>query len=68
MSDSDVVDRVVMLGDAQRPADHRPVGARVAERHLSNAAAAPRSPLGVLERVGLDAARDTPRSRSSHVE
>ena len=52
----DVVDRVVVLGDAERPADHRPVGLRegvgqLADRLGRHAGLA----LGVLERVRLDA-------------
>ena len=52
----DVVDRVVVLGDAERPADHRPVGLRegvgqLADRLGRHAGLA----LGVFERVRLDA-------------
>ena len=51
----DVVDRVVVLGDAERPADHRLVGRRegvgeLADRLGRDAGLA----LGVLERVALD--------------
>ena len=51
----DVVDRVVVLGDAEGPADHRPVGlgvgvGQLADRLGRDAGLA----LGVLERVRLD--------------
>src|SRR5439155_21333385 len=51
----DVVDRVVVLGDPERPADHRPVGrgegvGEVADRVPGNAGLT----LGVIERVRLD--------------
>ena len=36
ISDEDVVHRVVVLGDAERPADHRAVGARIGVRRLAN--------------------------------
>ena len=52
----DVVDRVVVLGDAERPADHRLVGG--GERMGQVADGLGRDPglaLGVFERVGLDA-------------
>ena len=62
----DVVDRVVVLGDAEGPADHRPVGGRervgqLADRVGGDAGLA----LGVLERVRLDAWPGRPRSRRS---
>ena len=50
-----VVDGVVVLGDAERPADHRLVGARVGVRGLANHVGghAGRA-LAELQRVGLD--------------
>ena len=51
----DVVDRVVVLGDAERPADHRPVGLRVGVGQLADRGRGhARLALGVLERVRLD--------------
>ena len=51
----DVVDRVVVLGDPERPADHGPVGARVGVRgladHLRRHAG---EPLALVERERLD--------------
>ena len=50
----DVIDRVVVLGDPERPADHRPVGAGVGVGHLADRARGDaRFLLGVGERVGL---------------
>ena len=70
-----VVGGVVVLGDAQRPADLRAVGARVGVRQLADQlrAGTPVISLGALERVRLDRravvleagrrpARRTPRS------
>ena len=50
----DVIDRVVVLGDPEGPADHRPAGPGVGVRHLPDRAGGDaRLPLGVGERVGL---------------
>ena len=54
----DVVDRVVVLGDPERPADHRPVGARVGVRRLADHLGRhARQPLALLERERLDRGR-----------
>ena len=46
-----------MLGDAERPADHRAMAPGVGMRHITdNAGRNGRLALGVLEGVGLDAA------------
>ena len=51
----DVVDRVVVLGDAERPADHRLVGGRVGVGQLADRGGGhARLALGVLEGVALD--------------
>ena len=56
ISDEHVVDRVVVLGDAERPADHRAVGLGVRVRRLADRRRRhARLALGVLERVRLDA-------------
>ena len=50
-----VVDGVVVLGDAERPADHRLVGRGVGVRQLADRGGGhARLALGVLERVRLD--------------
>ena len=52
----DVVHGVVMLRDAQRPADHPALGSRVRERGIpDDVAGDTRSVLGKLQRVLLDA-------------
>ncbi len=52
----DVVHGVVMLGDAQRPADDGAIGARVGEgRALNHIRGDARFPLGELQGVALDA-------------
>ena len=62
----DVVDRVVMLGDAERPADHRAVGVRVGVRRLADQIGGHAGlALAPLERPRLDARRVVRRSRSS---
>ena len=60
-----VVDGVVVLGDAERPAHHRLVGPRVRVRRLANdiGGHAGRA-LAELERVGLDGGAVRRRSRS----
>ena len=51
----DVVDRVVVLGDAQRPADHRAIGPGVLMRRIANDVGRnARDLLGEVERVRLD--------------
>ncbi len=51
----DVVDRVVVLGDAERPADHRPRRGRQRVRQLADGVGRDTGlALGVLERVRLD--------------
>ena len=51
----DVVDRVVVLGDAQRPADHRPRRRGQRVRQLADGVGRDTGlALGVLERVRLD--------------
>ena len=62
----DVVDGVVMLGDAQRPAQHRARRRRVGVGHLADH---PRRHagdlLGALERPVVRRSRDRPRTRRS---
>ena len=54
----DVVDRVVVLGDAERPADHRAVGVRVGVRRLADQIGRHAGfALAPLERPRLDARR-----------
>src|ERR1019366_6527086 len=54
----DVVGRVVMLGDAEGPADHAAVGARVPERDLPDRGGRyPRLAFGSLHGIGLHGAR-----------
>ena len=51
----DVVDRVVVLGDAERPADHRAGRLREGVRQLADGVGGDTGlALGVVERVGLD--------------
>ena len=51
----DVVDRVVVLGDAEGPADHRPVGGRVGVGQVADRIGRDaRLALRVLERIRLD--------------
>ncbi len=60
-----VIDRVVVLGDPQGPADQRPVGPGVGMRQLADRARGhPCFLLGVSERIRLDTPAGTPRSPS----
>ena len=62
----DVVDRVVVLGDPERPADHRPVGLGVGVRRLADRGGRDAGlALRVLERVRLDRRAVVARSRTS---
>ena len=62
----DVVDRVVVLGDPEGPADHRPVGLGVGVRGLADGLGRHAGlALRVLERVRLDGRRGRPRTPRS---